>query len=133
MFSIKESKIPGIYNVLVAGKYNLSQAIKLNQQLSEFSTKNRLTKRFLIVDLRKCNLMFTPDDFKPYIDAANNSISENQLQFVRTAFITAEPKETAMLTYFCSNEQLTSTKRKVFSTEIAAIEWLQKKQQKSPV
>jgi len=102
-------------NIVYEELFNLSTTF--SEQLIDSNTL------LLLYDLRECVLNFTVSDYAKISTMALRST--RKYKSVKAAFIVTKPRMTAMLTIYSQLSKNNHTRRKVFSTEDAAILWLQ--------
>ncbi len=110
-----------IFHINLDEEVVYDEFVKLSNEIVKVEAKNDIL--LLKYDLRTCNLNFTVNDYKRVSNLALNTTKKYRL--VKAAFVVTSPRLTAMLTIFSQLAPSNHTQRKVFSTNEAAISWLQ--------
>ena len=110
-----------IFHIKFDGEIVFDDIVKLSESISKEEVKSDTL--LLKYDLRSSKLNFTVKEYTKISEVALSTTVK--YKFVKAAFIVNSPRLTAMLTIFSQLARTNHTQRKVFSTNDAAIAWLQ--------
>jgi hypothetical protein len=122
MYSISLNYHESITKVVLAGDITLEDIEQLSVKLSKSITK---TNNLLLTDAREAKFNFGIDNLNiltGFIDKLNKNIDPDNLVF--EAILTDTPKESAITILFNLEKKSYNHVYNIFSTEIAAINWL---------